>query len=254
MPAISATPRACELSPSRARAAPRPALLLLLLLVVGAGAVLTVFGGIDKGVAALFYVPGRGFPAWHDPLIAALRLSTRASAIGVGAFLLFALLWRVILRRPLFGLGRSAVIYLLAVFLLGPALIVNGVLKEDWGRARPAQVREFGGDKRFTPPLLIADQCTHNCSFVSGEASLGFAFVAFGFAAVTPWRRRLGIAAGLALGSAFGLLRMAQGGHFLSDVYFAGVFMVALAWLLHRLLIKRRWLERLALWPPEGGG
>ncbi|MFI4988102.1 MAG: hypothetical protein ACHQF3_11740, partial [Alphaproteobacteria bacterium] len=173
------------MSRSLAHAARR---LLVLLLLIGAGAALALCDGIDKGAAALFYVPGAGFPAWHDPLIASLRLSTRGAAIGVGVFLLFALVWRVILGRALWGLERAAVVYLLAVFLLGPALLVNGVLKEDWGRARPAQIREFGGDKLYTPPLSIADQCRHNCSFVSGEASLGFAFVAFGFAARTRCR------------------------------------------------------------------
>jgi lipid A 4'-phosphatase len=242
---------ACDLCRSVTSAALKAPLLLL---VIGVAAALTLWGGIDKGFSALFYEPGRGFPAWHNPLAATLRLSTRGSAFGVGIFLLFALLWRVILGRPLFALRRAAVVYLIAVFLLGPALIVNGVLKEEWGRARPSQIVEFGGDKHYTPPLIIAHECSRNCSFVSGEASLGFAFVAFGFAALTPRRRRLGIAAGLTLGSAFGLLRIAQGGHFLSDVYFAGVLMVALAWLLHELLIERRWLDRLGLWPTEGDG
>ena len=224
---------------------------LLLLLAIGTGAALALWGDIDKGFTALFYQPGEGFPAGHSPLVASLRLSTRGSAYGVGIFLLFALLWRVVLGRPLFGLRRAAVVYLIAVFLLGPGLIVNGILKEEWGRARPSQTIAFGGDKPYTPPLSIADACAHNCSFVSGEASLGFAFVAFGFAAATPRRRRLGIAAGLALGCAFGLLRIAQGGHFLSDVYFAGVLILALAWLLAKLLLERRWLDRLGLWPAD---
>ena len=226
----------------------------MLLALFGAAVALSFWGGIDEAVSGLFYQPGRGFPAAHDPLVATLRLSTSAAGYGAGAFLLFALLWRVILGRPLLGLGRAAVVYLIAVFLLGPALLVNGVLKAEWGRARPAQTVLFGGTRQYTPPLLPAAQCERNCSFVSGEASVGFAFVAFGFAATTPARRRLGIAAGLALGAAFGLLRIAEGGHFLSDVYFAGLFMVGLAWLLHALLIGRRWLERLGLRPQEANG
>lgn len=227
--------------------------LFLLGLLVVAGAALTVWGSLDLETAALFYDPAHGFAARDDALIVALRLGIRATAIGVGVFLVLALLWRVLLGRPFWRLERRAIVYLIAVFLLGPGLLVNGVLKEYWGRARPSQIVEFGGDKHYTPPLAIADQCRHNCAFVSGEASLGFAFVAFGFAAATPRGRRLGLATGLGLGSAFGVLRMAQGGHFLSDVFFAGLFMVALAWLLHRLLIERRWLDRLGLWPREGG-
>ncbi len=223
--------------------------LILLLLLLGVGALLVLVAGIDKGIEALFYDPQHGFAARADPLVTALRMSTRIAAFGVALFLLFALLWRVVLGRALWGLSRADIVYLLAVFLLGPGLLVNGVLKEHWGRARPSQIVEFGGDKRYTPPLVIADQCSHNCSFVSGEASVGFAFGAFGFAARTRRRRRLGLAAGVGLGGAFGLLRMAQGGHFLSDVFFAGLLMFLLAWLLHLALVERGLLDRLGLRP-----
>ena len=225
--------------------------LLLLLLIVGASALLTFAAGIDKSVETLFYDPAHGFAARANPDIAMLRASTRIAAYGVGLFLIFALLWRVVAGRALWGLSRAGVVYLLAVFLLGPGLLVNAVLKEHWGRARPSQIIEFGGDKHYTAPLVIADQCGHNCSFVSGEASLGFAFGAFGFAARTARRRRLGFTTGIGLGSAFGLLRMAQGGHFLSDVFFAGLFMFLLAWLLHVVLVDRGLLDRLGLWPRE---
>ena len=238
-----------ECLPIPRRVAVRAGLLALLAIA----AALIFAGAIDKGAAAIFYVPGRGFPAADDGLVTALRSSTRATAYGVGLFLLFALFRRVLLGRPLWGLSRAAVVYLLAVFLLGPGLLVNGILKEVSGRARPFQVVEFGGARHFSPPFVIADQCPHNCSFVSGEASLGFAFLAFGFAARTPRHRRLGFAAGLALGCGFGLLRMAEGAHFLSDVYFAGLLMAGLAWLLHHWLIECRWLDRLGLWPAAPG-
>lgn len=219
--------------------------------MIGLGAALTLFGAIDKDVAGLFYDPAHGFAARKEPLFATLRISTRIAAYTVTVFLLVGLGWRVVLGRPYFGLGRAAVVYLAVMFALGPGLLVNGVLKEYWGRARPSQIVEFGGTKQYTPPLLIADQCDHNCSFVSGEGSLGFAFCAFGFAARTKRRRRIGFAAGCALGSAFGMLRIAQGGHFLSDVFFGGVAMVLLAWLLHRWLVERGLLGRLAPWPRE---
>ena len=232
----------------RGAASPR---LILMLLLLAAGTLLTLVPGVDKSFEALFYDPQHGFAARSDPVVTALRTSTGVAAYGAGLFLLFALPWRVVLGRPLWDLSRANVVYLLAAFLLGPGLLANGVLKEHWGRARPSQIVEFGGDKHYTPPLVIADQCEHNCSFVSGEASLGFAFGAFGFAARTRRRRRLGFAVGVGLGSAFGLLRMAQGGHFLSDVFFAGLFMFLLAWLLHLALVERGLLDRLGLWPRE---
>ncbi|QLQ19882.1 MAG: phosphatase PAP2 family protein [Exiguobacterium profundum] len=71
--------------------------------------------------------------------------------------------------RP--GLG-----FVLAVYALGTGVLVHGLLKAYWGRARPAQVTEFGGIAAFTPPWLISQECTRNCSFVSGEVSGAVAF------------------------------------------------------------------------------
>ena len=93
--------------------------LILLLLLLGAGALLALVAGIDKSIEALFYDPQHGFAARSDPLVMALRRCTRLAAFGVGLFLLFALLWRVVLGRALWGLSRADVVYLLAVFLLG---------------------------------------------------------------------------------------------------------------------------------------
>lgn len=214
--------------------------IVIVALIVGA-VVLTAFGAIDRWVAGLFFSPRDWFLGNHEPYIT-LRYTTTIAGWGAGLFLLAGLVWRVVLGRPFFGLSRGAIAYVIVVFALGPALIANAVLKDHWHRARPAHTEQFGGPKHYTPPLVIADQCDRNCSFVSGEASLGFAFMAFGLAARTPARRRLGIGAGIALGSLFGLLRMVEGGHYLSDVYFAGLVMALTAWLLQRLFIARGWL------------
>jgi hypothetical protein len=54
------------------------------------------------------------------------------------------------------------------------------------------------------------------------------------------------VVAGTLCGLAAGLVRMAQGGHFLSDVIFAGVLMVLTVSLAHKLMLARttrRWLR-----------
>ncbi|MGA8950503.1 MAG: phosphatase PAP2 family protein, partial [Xanthobacteraceae bacterium] len=50
----------------------------------------------------------------------------------------------------------------------------------------------------------------------------------------------LAYAAALAFGAAVGVLRIAAGAHFFSDVVFAGVFTYLLIWLIHGLIY--RWL------------
>ena len=51
------------------------------------------------------------------------------------------------------------------------SLLVNALLKDHWGRARPNETTLFGGDGAFSGPFVIAGQCARNCSFVSGEGA-----------------------------------------------------------------------------------
>jgi membrane-associated phospholipid phosphatase len=121
--------------------------------------------------------------------------------------------------------------------VIGPGILTNTVLKDNWGRARPHQISEFGGTRSFTPAPLPADQCVKNCSFVSGHAALGFSLVAFALLLPAGRRRDQVIGAALALGAVIGLGRIVAGHHFLSDVVDAGLLVVATSWLLHRWLV-----------------
>jgi lipid A 4'-phosphatase len=109
------------------------------------------------------------------------------------------------------------VIVLLIALLLGPGLVVNQLFKENWGRARPHEVTQFGGTQRYTSPLEISDQCQGNCSFVSGHASGAFFILTLSW--IFGYRRWFWI--GLGVGSIVGLGRILQGGHFFSDVIFS---------------------------------
>ena len=61
-------------------------------------------------------------------------------------------------------------------------------------------------------------------------------------AAVAPrhWRA-IGYGLALAFGAAVGVLRMAAGAHFFSDVVFAGVFTFLTIWLVHGWLYRWPW-------------
>ena len=129
------------------------------------------------------------------------------------------------------------------LMLLGNGLVINGLLKETWGRARPVDVQGFGGLASFSPALLASSQCDSNCSFVSGHAATGFGLLAVGMLGSAATRRRW-LKVGLLAGLAAGLIRIAQGGHFLSDVLFSGWVMWLCAALLReawlRLRLRRR--------------
>ena len=46
---------------------------------------------------------------------------------------------------------RKIALYLFLVLAIGNGLIVNGLLKEHWGRPRPAQIIEYNGTQIFEP-------------------------------------------------------------------------------------------------------
>ena len=205
---------------------------------LAAAALFLAWPALDPAVARWFYVEGEGFPLSRSPAMQALSEALRALAIAGGAAALLAVLWRTLARAPAWVPERRAAACALAVIVIAPGLLVNTVLKDNWGRARPAQTVAFGGDKAFSPPLAIADQCERNCSFVSGDAAVGFTLVAF--ALLHAARRRAWLAAALGAGLAIGAERIAQGAHYPSDVVFSGVVVIFAAALLHRLMMERR--------------
>ena len=105
-------------------------------------------------------------------------------------------------------------------------------LKDHWHRPRPVQVTEFGGPQPFRPVGWPGGTCERNCSFVSGEGASSFWSVAPALMVPPAWRAAA-LAAALAYAAATGLLRMAFGGHFLSDTLLAALFtwlVVAAVW------------------------
>lgn len=176
----------------------------------------------DLRIAHLFYVGPDHFSGQDSLLVGFVRKVFLNGYIIVCA-LAFAGV-ALSRRRPWLRLEATQWIFLSLCLVVGPGLVANVLLKDNWGRARPRQVIELGGQLPFTPPLMQVGYCDRNCSFVSGEASS--MFVVF-FAGAALWRRRARamIAAGVVVGSIAGLVRMATGAHFLSDIVFAGVFM-----------------------------
>jgi len=121
-------------------------------------------------------------------------------------------------------------------FLVGPVigcgLIANFYFKDNWGRARPINIQEFGGEKIYTQPFIISDQCERNCSWISGEASAAFSFITGTIILKSPIFFLLNIIFGIIVS----FCRIAMGGHFLSDNIFAMIFMIYLA-ILYKYLV-----------------
>jgi lipid A 4'-phosphatase len=167
-----------------------------------------------------FYVPGRGFIYAHEPWVHAVYLLTpwigRLILVGCIVIELIARL------RPqrLSPLVRRTALGLLLSAALGSGVFIDNALKPEWSRPRPVQTVDFGGTQRYASILQPCPQCERGNSFASGHAAVGFSLMAFGMFAGPRWRRRW-LLASVAVGGLIGWVRMAQGGHYASDVVFA---------------------------------
>lgn len=192
---------------------------------------------IDLEIHRNLWKPAEGFYMkddwWVVILYELVPWITRSVVVG-GALLLLAN--RVCKACACWKFGNREILFLLLALAIGPGLVTNVILKDNWGRARPSQIEEFGGAKQFTPPLVMADQCEKNCSFVSGHASVGFFLAAFALLLRTRWKRYALYTFALGLGLSIGFARMAMGGHFFSDVVFAGIFTLLVVHLLYLIL------------------
>lgn len=199
--------------------------------------------GIDLAVSGVFYTPGQGFALANDRALEVLRqsiwwMSNLMVALAVAAVI------AALAGRPFLDLRRAALILLL--YLIGPVLLADGLLKRFWGRARPASIADFGGTQNFTPPLIPADQCQSNCSFVSGEGAAAAA-LAIALLLIAPAVRprvsatvfRLYIAFAVAIPLTGMALRVMFGRHFLSDTIFAALLVSGVALVLARLILTR---------------
>jgi lipid A 4'-phosphatase len=179
---------------------------------------------LDLKSAALFYDGGGHFVA-DTTLGAGLRriLYWIPTAIVLLLLLLYAG------RR--FGMwsgwaatGRG-VLFCVATFAIGPGLLANTLLKDHSHRPRPYQTDVFGGDEAFRPFYTFDGACRRNCSFVSGEGATSAWTLGPALLVPPPWQG-VAIAASLALALCSATLRMAFGGHYLSD----SVFAVLVSW------------------------
>ena len=207
--------------------------LLWATVIVGviAAALFFVFPAIDLDTSAFFYMGdgnfyGRGTDRIFSPTtdIDALRLAIYVASVVVCLGAGIGLVASAVGKRAIFDLSSVKWLFLTLCLALGPGLVANVILKDHWGRARPAQIVEFGGTKTYSPPLLLSHQCARNCSFVAGEPSAVFTTF-FAAAFLFPSFSRRLFAAGIVGGMLAGLLRISQGAHFLSDVIFAGIAM-----------------------------
>jgi lipid A 4'-phosphatase len=216
----------------------RTGLIIALSIAVVVGAVFALFPQLDVEIAALFYNPTtHAFAAWYSDRVEHARDAATLLIMLIVAPAFLAVAGKLIFpQRRMLIPGRAA-LFLIATLALGPGILTNGILKGHSARMRPVDVVELGGKERFTPWWDPRGPCPENCSFVAGEASGAFWTLAPAALAPPQWRP-LAYAGALVFGAATGVLRMAAGAHFFTDVVFAGVLMFLVVWLVHGWLYR----------------
>jgi lipid A 4'-phosphatase len=218
----------------------RIGLCIALAIAAVVGVVFGIYPKLDYELAKPFFDPSDlvfsiGAQPWERIFREAARLII--AVIAAPAFV--AICGKLILPRRRMLISGSAALYIVLTLAIGPGLVANMIFKDHWGRARPIDINELSGVYPYTPWWDPRGLCPNNCSFIAGEPSGAFWTLAPASLAPPQWRV-LAYAAALGFGAALGLLRMAAGGHFFSDVVFAGVFMYLIVWLIHGLIFRWR--------------
>ncbi len=183
---------------------------------------LTVSPAFDLYVSSLFYISESQF------ILQSFHLTSLVfRKILIPIILIYLLVLPLIskylkVNKLFFGYNFSINEILLIWFsqIVSLLIVVNLLLKNYWGRARPNDIVEFGGNELFTPWYKISEGCLSNCSFVSGDASVGFGMIILYFITKKAFFLKISMLCGLSLG----IIRIIAGGHFMSDILFAAIF------------------------------
>ena len=190
---------------------------------------------LDIFISSLFY-DGSGFPmngSWLEEL---LYHSVKPIIIILTLSSLAIFLYNFFKKKNFLNINAKVILYLLLVLGVAPGLLVNVILKENWGRARPAQTINFGGDKEFTPAFIPSDQGGY--SFSSGHTAAAFSLL--GFALLAKRRRSFWIKSVLIFGIFVSIARVSAGGHFLSDVITSFFLVYIFTYMFHMLIFKEQ--------------
>lgn len=222
---------------------PRINQLLCHVLLVLAGLIgitlLISWWGLDIPVSGQFYRDNGGWYLAQDfPWRFLYRYGPLPGLLlGIGGLLLLLASMIVNSLRRHWKIGA----FLLLFLALGPGLLVNTFFKDNWGRPRPRQVVEFNGPYEYRAVYQPGPKAGHLTSFPCGHASIGFFVIApYFFLRRSHRRSALAFLVGGSLyGGLMGIARIAQGGHFLSDVIWAWGMVYLVGYLLWEVFDRR---------------
>jgi membrane-associated phospholipid phosphatase len=159
--------------------------------------------------------------------IPGLVLAVSALFIWIGSYF----------SERLLPLRRESLLVVLTV-IIAAGILVNAVLKQYWGRPRPSQIIEFGGNWQYRP-IFPPGPPGKGASFPCGHCAMGFVFLSLlSFYPRSKWVALSGGLVGIILGGMLSAARIIQGAHFLTDTLWSMGIVVMVAILLHYLVFR----------------
>ncbi|MFT3761344.1 MAG: phosphatase PAP2 family protein [Pseudoxanthomonas sp.] len=222
------------------RPAPLAAQLLVPFLVYAALILWAVGAHGDLGIADRLYAWQGHAWALRSSRVLEHGLHVGGRRLSAVAWLLTALAWLWVRRRPQWAAWRWPLAYLALSVLLSSALVAW--LKSWTNMDCPWDLLRYGGAREYVPLLAARPPgLAHAACFPAGHASAGYAWMAlyFFFVRVRPRWRWPGLGIGIAAGVVFGLAQQLRGAHFLSHDLTTAMLCWSVAVLLHRALPAR---------------
>ncbi|CAB5137012.1 hypothetical protein D3OALGA1CA_3607 [Olavius algarvensis associated proteobacterium Delta 3] len=191
---------------------------------------------LDRRISRLFYTASSGWflngtPPWNW----LYRYGTVPGVVLTAGSLV--LLAAGVARKQYRHWRRDALLIFLTA-VIGGGLIVNSALKPFWGRPRPGQITEFGGQWEYRSPLQPGTPGKGQ-SFPCGHCTMGYIFVTLFFL-----RRRyprvayLGGSFGILYGAVVSVGRIVDGGHFPTDTLWSLGIILLVAGVLYYFILK----------------
>ena len=174
-----------------------------------------LFPSLDITVSGLFFGQDGKFIAtesdWFIYFIRKMLLPLLALLVFFVP--IAAVIKQIYFKEKILNIPVREWVYLFSCLIIGRGVVVNSIFKNLWGRARPNDTIQFGGQEPFTIPWLNVDYCNTNCSFVSGDVS----FFTLSLALLIIFNKTSWNTFAYAAILLISLLRIMEGDHFLSD-------------------------------------
>ncbi len=197
----------------------------------------SVGSSIDIYISSLFYEGNQKFFIESFSLTSVLVRKIFLPLLILYIFVCPTLSLYIPIKNIFFGYKfiSKDIIFIFSSVIFNLIIIVNVLLKGFWGRARPNDILELGGKDNFSAWFQYSDVCNTNCSFVSGDASVGFSLITL----YLITKNRLFFWLSLLSGIILGAVRILEGGHFFSDILMSGLIIYFLSFIQFQIYNKR---------------